>query len=266
MSVIEYERRDKVAVISLNRPETRNAQDNALLDELDAAWDRALEDDQVAVIVLRANGPHFSSGHDIGAANSAATYDPDNPDRLAKHRMSEAKRYLGYSIKWRNAPKVSICAVQGACIAGGLLLAWPCDLIFAADDAFFSDPVLLMGIPGVEYHAHTWEMGPRRAKEFLLSAKRITAAEAERFGMVNRVVPKDRLDEEVLTYAAEIAKNDAFALSLVKRVVNQALDVQGFSAALQACFDVHWLGHAHAVAKTNYPILIPDVTSMKSQI
>jgi enoyl-CoA hydratase len=216
-------------------------------------------------LVFRPCARHFSSGHDIGPENSAATFDPANPDRFANHRMGEAKRYLGYSMKWRNAPKVSICAVQGACIAGGLLLAWPCDLIFAAEDAYFSDPVLLMGIPGVEYHAHTWEMGPRKAKEFLLSAKRVTAAEAERFGMVNRVVPRDRLDEEVMAFASEISRNDPFALSLAKRVVNQALDVQGFSAALQACFDVHWLGHAHAVAKTNYPILIPDVDGMKAR-
>ncbi|NED61375.1 enoyl-CoA hydratase, partial [Streptomyces sp. SID10244] len=106
---------------------------------------------------------------------------------------TESRRYLDYSLRWRNIPKPSIAAVQGRCIAGGLLLCWPCDLIIASEDAKFSDPVVMMGIGGVEYHGHTWELGPRKAKEILFTGRPVTAAEAEQTGMVNLVVPRDEL-------------------------------------------------------------------------
>ena len=147
--LVLYEVAEGIATISLNRPEVHNAQNMALLDELDAAWTRAADDPQVRVIVLRANGKHFSAGHDV----ARSTWD-DNRDKwlVSDIYEVESRRYVGYSLKWRNIPKPSIAAVQGVCIAGGLLLAWPCDLIVAAEDALFSDPVVLMGIGGVEYH------------------------------------------------------------------------------------------------------------------
>ncbi|MDY6998582.1 MAG: enoyl-CoA hydratase-related protein, partial [Actinomycetota bacterium] len=159
---IDYDVADRIATITLNRPEAANAQNTELLDELDAAWTRAAEDREVSVIVLRANGKHFSAGHDLRAGGPV-------PDKITLEFIieHEAKRYLEYTLRWRNIPKPSIAAVQGRCISGGLLLCWPCDLIIAADDAQFSDPVVLMGIGGVEYHGHTWELGPRKAKEIL---------------------------------------------------------------------------------------------------
>ena len=156
---IDYEVRDHIATITLNRPEAANAQNPELLDELDAAWTRAAEDNDVVVIVLRANGKHFSAGHDLRAWRPVP--DKITLDFIIQH---EAKRYLEYTLRWRNVPKPSIAAVQGRCISGGLLLCWPCDLIIAADDAQFSDPVVLMGIGGVEYHGHTWELGPARRR------------------------------------------------------------------------------------------------------
>ena len=170
MDQILYEVSDRVAVITLNRPEVANAQNMALLDDLDAAWTRAADDDEVRVIVLRGNGRHFSSGHDLKGNGSA-------PEKITLEYVyrAEARRYLEYSLRWRNVPKPSIAAVQGKCIAGGLLLCWPCDLIVAADNAEFSDPVVYMGIGGVEYHGHTWELGARKAKELLFTAKPIDA-------------------------------------------------------------------------------------------
>ncbi|MBC7304857.1 MAG: enoyl-CoA hydratase [Nocardia sp.] len=248
---IRYEVADKIATITLDRPEAANVQNAALLDELDAAWTAAVADDAVAVIVLRAEGKHFSAGHDLKGSIPL-------PEKLTLAQLyaAESRRYLEYSLRWRNAPKPSIAAVQGHCIAGGLLLCWPCDLIVAAEDARFSDPVVLMGIGGVEYHGHTWELGARKAKEILFTGRALTAAEAERTGMVNMVVPREELDEQTLRLARRIATMPPFGLRQAKRAVNQTLDVQGFYAALQSVFDIHQTGHGNALSVNGYPALV----------
>jgi len=247
---ILYEVADKVAVITLNRPERANAQTMELLADLDAAWGRAAADDDVRVIVLRANGKHFSSGHDLKSGMAT-------PEKITLEWIYqlEARTYLEYSLRWRNVPKPSIAAVQGKCIAGGLLLCWPCDLIVAADNAEFSDPVVFMGIGGVEYHGHTWELGPRKAKEILFTGRAVTAREAEQTGMVNRVVPLDELDSQTTELARHIAQMHPFALRQAKRAVNQTLDVQGFYAAIQSVFDIHQTGHGNALTVGGYPVL-----------
>lgn len=252
---ILYSVADRVATITLNRADRRNAQNQQLLEELDEAYMRAAEDEAVRVILLRAEGPHFSAGHDLSpeeiAKGAFRRIEETIPERglLGIHEW-EAKYYLGLSKKWRDISKPTIAAVQGACIAGGLLLAWPCDIIIAADNARFSDPVVMMGIGGVEYHGHTWELGPRKAKEMLFTAKPIDAVEAERRGMVNRVVPLADLHNEAHALAAEIAQMHPHALAMAKRAVNQTMDIMGQSAALQSCFDIHQLGHASAYGQT----------------
>ena len=249
MSVIDYEVSGKVAIITLNRPQQRNAQNYELLNELDQAWTRAADDKAVSVILLRANGKHFSAGHDMNFDNYSEHENAAsdiNISGLIGLYGCESKYYLGYSRKWRDIPKPSIAVVQGACIAAGLMLAWPCDLIVAADDARFSDPVIRMGIGGVEYHAHTWEMGARRAKEMLFTGRSYSAQEAFQFGMVNRVVPLDSLQEEGLKLAHEISQHHPFALAMAKRAVNQTLDIQGQRTAMDAAFDMHQLAHANA--------------------
>ncbi|MFJ4781983.1 enoyl-CoA hydratase [Streptomyces sp. NPDC088794] len=247
---ILYETKDRIATLTLNRPEVANAQNAALLDELDAAWTRAAEDEDVKVIVLRAEGRHFSAGHDL-----KDRWPAPNEITLEWIYRAENRRYLEYTLRWRNVPKPSIAAVQGRCIAGGLMLCWPCDLIVAADDALFSDPVVTMGIGGVEYHGHTWELGPRKAKEILFTGRPLTADEAERVGMVNRVVPRDQLDTEARELAEQIAQMPSFGLRQAKRAVNQTQDVQGFYAAIQSVFDVHQTGHGNALSVSGYPIL-----------
>ncbi|MDV7354270.1 enoyl-CoA hydratase [Rhodococcus oxybenzonivorans] len=257
---IDYEVADKIATITLNRPEAANAQNGALLDELDAAWTKAAEDPDVAVIVLRAEGKHFSAGHDLNDRWPA-------PAEITLEWIygAETRRYLEYSLRWRNVPKPSIAAVQGRCIAGGLLLCWPCDLIVAAEDASFSDPVVMMGIGGVEYHGHTWELGARKAKEILFTGRPVTAAEAEQVGMVNKVVPRDQLDAETRALAEHIATMPSFGLRQAKRAVNQTLDVQGFYAAIQSVFDIHQSGHGNALSVSGYPILM-KLDEMKAKI
>jgi enoyl-CoA hydratase/carnithine racemase len=256
---IDYQVADRIATITLNRPEAANAQNTELLDELDAAWTLAADDSEVAVIVLRAAGKHFSAGHDMRGGGPV-------PDKITLEFIyqHESRRYLEYTLRWRNVPKPSIAAVQGRCIAAGLMLCWPCDLIVAADDALFSDPVVLMGIGGVEYHGHTWELGARKAKEILFTGRSLTAEEAERTGMVNRVVPRDELDAETMALAQQIAKMPAFALRQAKRAVNQALDVQGFYAAIQSVFDVHQTGHGNALSVSGWPVLV-NLEEMKAE-
>ena len=262
MEFILYETKDRIAAITLNRPEARNAQNKQLLDELDACWTQAAEDEDVRVIVLKANGKHFSSGHDISIKPG------EKPPADVKGKGLEAifhyerVRFLGYSRKWRDVPKPSIAAVQGACIAGGLMLAWICDLIIAADDAVFADPVVRMGIGGVEYHGHTWEFGARKAKELLFTAGRFDAREAHRLGMVNRVVATEKLEEETFALARQIAEMHPFALAQAKRMVNNTLDIMGQYTAMQACFDVHTTGHGNALSVSGLPILM-DLEGMK---
>jgi enoyl-CoA hydratase/carnithine racemase len=252
---IEYEAADRVATITLNRPEAANAQTMPLLDDLDEAWRMAADDTDVRVIILQANGKHFSAGHDIKSVGDGNGEAPAKWTLADIYRI-ESRQFLEYSLRWRNVPKPSIAAVQGVCIAGGLLLCWPCDLIIAADNAKFSDPVVNMGIGGVEYHGHTWEWGARKAKELLFTGRAMTAQEAEQVGMVNRVVPLDDLRTETRALADEIAKKHPFALRQAKRAVNQTLDVQGFYAAVQSVFEVHQTGHGNALSESGLPILM----------
>ncbi|MER5787450.1 enoyl-CoA hydratase [Streptomyces sp. NPDC001980] len=250
MDQILYDAEDGIATITLNRPEAANAQTMALLDDLDAAWTRAARDEAVRVVVLRANGRHFSAGHDL-----KDRWPGPGEITLEWIYEAETRRYLEYSLKWRNIPKPTIAAVQGKCIAAGLMLCWPCDLIVAAENAEFSDPVVHMGIGGVEYHGHTWELGPRKAKEILFTGRALTAHEAEQVGMVNRVVPLAGLGTATDELARQIARMPPFGLRQAKRAVNQTLDVQGFYAALQSVFDIHQTGHGNALSVGGHPIL-----------
>ena len=274
--LVLYEVHGPVAWLQLNRPEFANAQNVALLSALDAAFLRAMADDAVAVVVLSGAGKHFMAGHDIGTPGR----DIDKPfDRLATpwypHAdkpgaeaafVREADAYLGLCRRWRALPKPTIAMVHGACVAGGLMLAWVCDLIVASDDAFFADPVVKMGIPGVEYFAHPFVLGPRKAKEFLYLGGRMKADEALATGMINRVVPRESLRDEVAAMAARIATMPRFGLALTKMAINQAEDRMGLRDAVDATYGLHHLAHAHnTLASDNY-IGGQDVQSMKKQI
>ncbi|MDB5869494.1 MAG: enoyl-CoA hydratase/isomerase family protein [Polaromonas sp.] len=252
-----------VVRISLNRPETRNAQDSRLLYELNDAFDQAAQDDAVSVIILAANGPHFSSGHDLRES--------DPIGNLAKHKTvgtwssfarpgaegwmaREKELYLGLTERWRNLPKPTIAEVRGKCIAGGLMLVWPCDLIIASDDAQFCDNTVSMGVGGLEYFAHPWEFGARKAKELLFTADFLSAQEAHRLGMVNHVVAGEQLSSFVLEMATRIAQKPLFALKLAKEAVNAAQDAQGRHGALNTAFALHQLAHSHNMQVHGLPI------------
>jgi len=260
---VQYEVDEQVGIVTLNRPEAANAQSEKVLRELDHVWGLADRDRDVKVIVMRSNGKHFSAGHDM-AGGGASTIDSSIPLPDALYDW-ETRGYLAFAKRWRDVPKPTIAAVQGKCIAAGLMLCWPCDIIIAADNAQFSDPVLTMGICGVEYHAHTWEMGPRKAKEVLFMGSSIDAATAERIGMVNKVVPLGELESTTLEWAKRIAKVDSFALRMAKRAVNRTLDIQGFTSSIDAVFDMHEHGHTRANVVTGGSPSLAMLSEMKQR-
>jgi enoyl-CoA hydratase len=155
--------------------------------------------------------------------------------------------------------------VQGACIAGGLMLAWVCDLIVASSDAFFADPVVKMGIPGVEYFAHPWVLGPRFAREVLFTGGRFTASRAHEVGMVNRVVPRASLEAETFALAEQIASMPPFGLALAKRAVNQCEDLMGQRAGMDSVFGLHHMAHAHNAETSGDYLAGLDARGMKAR-
>jgi len=244
--VVLYEAADGVATITLNRPAYHNAQNSKMTYALDAAFRRAADDDAVKVIVLAGSGKHFSAGHDIGTPGrdidesferASLWYDHVGKPGGEFLYVREQEVYLGICR--------TIAMVHGACIAGGLMLAWVCDLIVASDDAFFADPVVRMGIPGVEYFAHPFELNPRIAKEFLFLGERMSAERAYQMGMVNKVVAREALQGEVASIAQRIAAMPRLGLALTKQAINHVEDLQGKRAGMDAAFAWHHFAHAH---------------------
>ncbi|WP_432993661.1 enoyl-CoA hydratase [Dactylosporangium sp. CA-233914] len=253
--VVLYRTDGPVAVVTMHRPQYRNAQNSAMTYALDDAFYRAAADDDVKVIVLAGAGEHFCAGHDIGTPGrdidtsfdrrAGLWWDHVGKEGAESRYARESEVYLGMCRRWRELPKPTIAMVQGACIAGGLMLAWCCDLVIAADDAFFADPVVRMGIPGVEYFAHPWVMGPRYAKEFLFLGERVKADRALQLGMVNRVVPRAELESSTMDIATRIAAMPRLGLALTKKAVNQAEDLMGLRAGMDSVFGLHHVAHAH---------------------
>jgi enoyl-CoA hydratase len=250
-----YAVQDGIASVTMNRPAFNNAQNSQMTYALDEAFRRAVDDDAVKVIVLAGAGKHFSAGHDIGTPGRDIDkpferrhlwWDHTNKPGAEQLYAREQEVYLGMCRRWRDIPKPTIAMVQGACIAGGLMLAWICDLIVASDDAFFQDPVVRMGIPGVEYFAHAHELHPRIAKEFLFLGERMDAQRACQMGMVNKVVPRAELSDAVLAWARKIAAQPRLGLSLTKTVIHRAEDLQGLRATMDIAFGYHHFAHAHS--------------------
>ena len=238
-SLIEVEQHGAVRRLWLARPEARNAQSQQMLDELDATFRAAADDEATRVVLLGGRGDHFSAGHDLKEAQAKRA------DFTVEERWDyEQARYFEYCLRIWDFPKPTVAQVQGACVAGGFMLANMCDLVVASDDAFFSDPVThTMGAVATEVLIHPWLMGLRKAKEMLFTGNRMPAAEAHAIGLVNRVLPRAQLDEGALALAQRIAEAPPFALRLLKRSLNRSVDVQGMRQALSAHFDLHQLSH-----------------------
>jgi enoyl-CoA hydratase len=247
---ILYEVDGAVATITMNRPEMANAQNTALIDELDAAFDRADADDGVRVVILAGAGKHFSSGHDLKALLGGAEEDEwvkqrETPEGKFLH---EKTMYYERCLRIHDFRKPTIAAVQGSCVAAGLMLAAMCDLIVAADDAVFSNPVLRLSGAGVELLVEPWELGIRKAKEFLLTGDTIDAAEAWRLGLVNRVVSRAELAQQARQLADRIALVPPVTAQTVKDTLNHTADLMGKRDALKYHFMAHHWVHNTATA------------------
>lgn len=242
---IVYEKIGPVARLWHNRPEMRNAENTQLLEELNSALVQAEADSEVRVIVLAGKGGHFSAGHDLKEGRALrANFSVE--ERWAY----EDQYYLTYCLNILNCHKPTIAQVDGACIAGGFMVANMCDLMVASENAFFADPVVhTMAVSAVEVLIHPWVLGSRKAKEMLFTGQRMTAADALAAGMVNRVVPVVQLDDAVLELANQIAQAPAFALKVLKKSINRTYDIMGREQALRAHFDSHMLSHFSEEAK-----------------
>ena len=268
---VTYETHDDGAIarIMLNRPDQRNAQNRGLLVDLNDAMLEAEGDDRVRVVILGGMGPMFSAGHDMGSKQAVAerAAGPDqHPTAVinggsrtgAEARMlQEWHYYFDNTRRWRNLRKITIAQVHGTVFAAGLMLMWACDLIVAADDVMFADVVgTRLGMCGVEYFAHPWELGPRKTKELMLTGDSIDVHEAHQLGMVSKVFPGAELGERTLEFARRIAKLPTMTALLIKESVNQTLDNMGFYNSLNACFTLHELNHSHwaEIHESKYPV------------
>ncbi|WP_342363237.1 enoyl-CoA hydratase [Terrarubrum flagellatum] len=268
---VRYDVEGAIAWVTMNRPKYNNAQNSQMTYALDDAFKRAVDDDAIKVIVLRGEGKHFSAGHDIGTPGRdvAKSFDrrlmwADHVNKPAAEMLytREHEVYLGMCRRWRDIPKPTIAMVQGACIAGGLMLAWVCDFIVASEDAFFQDPVVRMGIPGVEYFAHPFELPPRVAKDFLMLGERLPAARAHHFGMVNRLVARDALEAEARAMATKLAEQPRLGLWLSKQAINHVEELRGKRAAMDAVYHMHHFAHAQNDLSTGDKLGGQDAKSM----
>ena len=213
--------------LTMNRPQALNALDHDLTEAISAAIGAAGTDDAVSVVILRGAGRAFCSGYDL-------TEDADEGELDARGWQESLAAGTAKMLEILDCPKPVIASVQSYCLAGGTDLMLACDLAVVADDAKFGYVDIRFG-SGVVSMLLPWVVGVRTAKELLFTGEdRISADEALRIGMVNRVVPRDQLDDATLALAQEIAKNEPFVVQTMKRALNRAWDVGGFRSAMAA--------------------------------
>jgi enoyl-CoA hydratase len=247
------ERTGAVLKITTNRPDVLNAQSRVLLEELDHAFAGAVDDDKVRVIILAGAGKHFSAGHDLGSPQEMADQKATPLEKGFKGEYRRIfERFFANTMRWRDLPKPTIAQVQGYCIMGGMMIASACDLIIASDDALFADRAVKWGGAHVQYFSMPWDLGPRKAKEYLFTGDFITAAHAEKAGLVNRVVPRAELESETMALAQRIAERDPFALKFAKASVNEMQNAQGWRAAMEGAFKNYMMTIPHRIEMGTY--------------
>jgi len=232
---IEFEKKDRIARVILNRPQYRNAQSRVLLEEMDDAFNDANSDDDVRVIILSGRGEHFSAGHDLGSPDERADAER-RPYGKGLRAIYERSRqlFLDNTLRWRDLDKPTIAQVHGYCIFGGWMFAAAMDLIVASDDAMFLPSLL-------QYFSIPWDMPIRKAKEVLFQSRFVNAEEAARLGFVNLVVSRDKLEEETLALANRIAETDRMTLKMLKFALNNAQDAMGYRTAVRNAHSHHML-------------------------
>ncbi|MEE8399175.1 MAG: enoyl-CoA hydratase-related protein [Desulfobacterales bacterium] len=234
---IEYEKKERIAIIRANRPRYRNAQSRILLEEMDSAFIDAEQDPGIHVVILQGAGEHFSAGHDLGTPEELedAKKRPYTADTLG-HIQRTWDLFVDASLRWRDLKKPTIAQVQGYCIFGGYLIASCMDLIIASEDALFLPSHL-------QLFTAPWDLGIRKAKAILFENRFIPAQEAYELGLVHKVVPREDLESETWAQAERIAENDLLALRMLKQSINGAQDAMGYRTSVHT-------------AHSNYMVLI----------
>jgi len=219
-----YRREGPLAWLTLNRPAKLNAVNVEMLAGLGAALDRAEADGEVRAIVLNGAGRAFSAGFDLQMA-------ADPSDRHAVREELEGD--LALIMRFWRSPLPTVAAVHGYCLGSAMEMALACDVTIAASDCLFGAPEVRFG-SGIVAMVLPWLIGPKRAKELLLSGDdRVDAARAEAWGLVNRVVEPDALEDAARSLALDIAANDPLAVRLTKEAINHSLEVAGMTQALE---------------------------------
>jgi enoyl-CoA hydratase len=213
--------------LTLNRPASLNALTGELMNALDEAFAAAADDDEVRVVILRGAGRAFCAGYDLKQDAQEGT-----KDAAEWHR--ELDRDTRRLLRILELPKPVIASVHSYCLAGGTDLMLACDLAVASDDALFGYVDIRFG-SGIVSMFLPWVVGVRAAKELVFTGEdRIPAAEAQRIGLVNRVVPRDDLDDATMALADEIARNEPFVVRTMKASINRVWQLAGLRAALDA--------------------------------
>jgi enoyl-CoA hydratase len=228
-----YEKDERIAKVTLNRPKYHNAQSRELLEDLDRAFADANADDDVRVIILAGAGEHFSSGHDLGTPEEKEDMRARPFPKGVRGEYARSRQmFLDNTLRWRDLDKPTIAQVHGYCIFGGWMFAAAMDLIVASEDAMFLPSLL-------QYFSIPYDLPMRKAKEILFQSRFVTAKEAEQLGFVNMVVPRAKLADETMALARRIAESDRFTLRMLKYACNQAQDAMGFRTAVRNAHSHH---------------------------
>lgn len=232
MNEILYNVADSVATIILNRPEKRNALDDAMIDGLRAAFEEAGRDDAICAVVIRGDGNDFCSGADLSALRKIAESD-------VVENLADAEKLMNVLAMIRRVRVPVIAAVHGRALAGGCGLATACDLIVATKTARFGYPEVKIGfVPAMVTAILRRNLSEKRAFELLTRGFEFTAEEALNFGLINRVLADDEFDEGVENFVAPYRKLSRSAVYLTKKLLYQ-MDGMTFDAALETGAEVN---------------------------
>ena len=226
LETILAETSQKILTITLNRPDKLNALTPKLLTEVKAQLDEAAIDDAVSVVIIKSSGRAFCVGYDLNEENWITSQYPANyPDGVDHEQDREdIGKLLDYWLDMWRFPKPIICQVHGACLSGAGELLAVSDLVIASEDASFGHPAGRdLGIPPTVFF---WPLtiGMRKTKEMLYSARNMDASEAERLGLINKVVPADQLEKATWSLAEDIAKTPVNHLKILKSATNNFYD------------------------------------------